>query len=71
MNAWGLSPDSVPAEALPVCCHGHEVALVRHCAAGYVVICAQCGAVGTPIDVHELQRRGWRLDDIDELGAAR
>jgi hypothetical protein len=45
--------------------------LVRHCAAGYVVICAQCGAVGTPIDVHELQRRGWRLDDIDELGAAR
>jgi len=65
MNAWGVPLAAVPADALPACNHGHEVALMRRFEHGYALLCEQCWVVGAVIDADELVRLGWRLDDIE------
>jgi hypothetical protein len=67
MNAWGLSPGSVPNEALPLCGHGHEVAQLWRTSLGYRARCAQCRAMGEPVAQAELELRGWRIADIEAL----
>ena len=69
MNAYGLTRDSVPADGLPCCAHGHEVCRVWSCGVGrFVVRCEQCRDIGADVDPQELIRRLWILADIPRLG---